>query len=244
MRYRLQQELGLSLGTDVLELSYLGSSSNYCFNDPLSGKPLYSQLDTCNGVNAVIPQLDALTQKIDAQFNSPNYVIVGHSLGGLIASTWAVRQQGSIRQRIKAVVTLDSMMDYGIPSLGNLGVDLVSDLGWPCNATQQSLLDIGDVGGLLQGCTTLTPICQIDRSTRAGLAFYDVVTSQLLSDFFPFLVPTGLAIGQALDGSLCLTGYTCTDQSSNDPPQDDPGPPLTELALNLRASKCNVRPVR
>jgi len=81
----------------------------------------YRQDDTCGGVSAAANDLKALMNRISDLEPGTKFVLVGHSLGGMVAAyALATMPVAEVRERIHSVVTLDApLRGYGISKPGS-----------------------------------------------------------------------------------------------------------------------------
>lgn len=76
---------------------------------PLVAMPEYRSTDTCGGVEAAAAHLETLIGRIVEEDDGSEVVLIGHSLGGMVAVYYLASQgRDFVLDRIRAVVTLDS----------------------------------------------------------------------------------------------------------------------------------------
>jgi pimeloyl-ACP methyl ester carboxylesterase len=69
----------------------------------------YSKSDTCTGVIAASQELKALTNRFLGNSPDMNFILIGHSLGGMVAAHFASQQdQEFIDNHLRKVITIDS----------------------------------------------------------------------------------------------------------------------------------------
>ena len=127
----------------VLGFSYSGSyedcdtgnqfsSENYPFGN-YRVFPDYRPTDTCTGVRDAANKLDSLLSVLNAREPNREVILLGHSLGGMVAAYYVADVASSvIREQIRSIITIDS------PILGFTGRNPLSD----CLVTAQSWQDI------------------------------------------------------------------------------------------------------
>jgi pimeloyl-ACP methyl ester carboxylesterase len=83
---------------------------------PLIPAPVYSPGDTCNGVKDASQHLEALINQILRLEPDARFVLIGHSLGGMIAAYYVSQQpEAFVEEKIQKVVTVDSPL-LGYPN--------------------------------------------------------------------------------------------------------------------------------
>lgn len=92
--------------------------------------PEYGPKDTCNGVEDAAQQLEKFINRIIALEPDSRFVLVGHSMGGMVAA-YFISQQSRVfvTEKIQAVVTLDSPLT-GHPIRHPLSKCDVSAISW------------------------------------------------------------------------------------------------------------------
>ncbi len=123
---------------DVIEFSYAGSyvdcasATAIGVKDVASGADtaVYTPRDTCGGVHQAAERLSGLVRAVSARYPTARFDLVAHSLGGLVATTYVSELKGSERERIHAVVLLDSPV-LGLPPPANpLSSCAAGDASW------------------------------------------------------------------------------------------------------------------
>jgi pimeloyl-ACP methyl ester carboxylesterase len=113
---------------------YMSYSGQYC--PPVSGDfyhPRYEELATCLGIQWGADRLDYVIQAVLATDPTATFDLVGHSMGGLVASYWLVTHD-DLKNRIHSVVTFDSPL-RGLPTLNKVP-------GSPCDWSGPSWTDL------------------------------------------------------------------------------------------------------
>ena len=106
------------------------SGENYQFGN-YGSVPIYTKMSTCIGVQSAAERLGLLLDSLHAQKANRDIVLVGHSLGGMVAAYYISEiAEPDLRDRIKSIITVDS------PLLGNF-ITVGS-----CDRTSQSRKDI------------------------------------------------------------------------------------------------------
>jgi hypothetical protein len=76
---------------------------------PLTPAPMYSPGDTCDGVKNASQHLEALINQILRLEPDARFVLIGHSLGGMVAAYYVSQQPAAfVEEKIQKVVTVDS----------------------------------------------------------------------------------------------------------------------------------------
>ena len=139
----LQDRLPGDWERDVLGFSYSGSYEHCDTGAQFSAGaypvgnygvfPKYDKIDTCGGVRNAATKLGSLLTSLHAREPSREIVLIGHSLGGMVAAYYAAElAPPEIRSKVASIVTIDS------PLLGHLDRNPFS----ACPATAQSWQDI------------------------------------------------------------------------------------------------------
>jgi hypothetical protein len=82
---------------------------------PLTPVPIYSKDDTCLGVKQASQHLEDLVNQMLRLESDARFVIVGHSLGGMVAAYYVSQQPAAfVEEKIQKVVTVDSPL-MGFP---------------------------------------------------------------------------------------------------------------------------------
>lgn len=127
----------------VVGFSYSGTYMNCRTGDWFSGTsypiggsgvfPVYEKLDTCVGVQVAAGRLGDLLESLHTQNPDREMVIIGHSLGGMVAAFYAVElAKPEVLDSISGIITIDS------PLLGDSRENPLSQ----CTASTQSWRDI------------------------------------------------------------------------------------------------------
>ena len=202
----LQNHLPGDWERSVLGFSYSGSYKNCANGRPFSADrypsgdysvfPEYTPMDTCDGVRNAATELSSLLNSLYAREPSREIVLIGHSLGGMVAAYYVVElAPPEIRSKIMSVITLDSPL-LGYPAKNPFSA---------CPATAQSWKDISgesdifrsvksiqgtglikkfvhlnstDIGGSLQGGLSVNLECG-KESRAVGALLGTVVTGGL-----------------------------------------------------------------
>lgn len=111
----------------------------------LTPTPVYAGSDTCGGVQRASEHLARLVSEIRSSDPEAKFVIIGHSLGGMVAAYYASQESPQfVRERIQRIVTIDS------PLLGHPFNNPLSG----CHHKSQSWVDInanGNVTAAIRG---------------------------------------------------------------------------------------------
>lgn len=114
-REAIQNELGIP-ANQVLALSY---TNQYCDGEQYR-LPVYTALDTCDGIDDAVAALDKLIEETWVlEGGEARFHIVGHSLGGFVAAYW-VTQGAPTLQYVDSVITLDAPLGE-VPNAGLIG---------------------------------------------------------------------------------------------------------------------------
>ena len=105
--------------SSVVGFSYSGTYENCGTGErfsgtsyPISGSgvfPIYDKLDTCAGVQVAAARLGDLLENLHTQNPDREIVIIGHSLGGMVAAFYAVElARPELLDSISGFITVDS----------------------------------------------------------------------------------------------------------------------------------------
>lgn len=150
---------------DVLSYSYSG---RYCDGGTgANGADAdYRSSDTCDGVAVAAARLKAI---IDAAAPS-RVTVVGHSLGGLVATYLAGNEPSWAMQHIASIVTFDSPLQ-GVPRM-NLEVLRLSSVDGGCAWNSPSLADLGDGSNAIlkvaAAAPGIVPVYTVDATDKEG----------------------------------------------------------------------------
>ena len=118
--------------------------SNFATNGAIL--PEYDADDTCTGVKQAADRLELLSYRLVATSPGTNILIVGHSLGGMVATYYLSQQSVDfVLSRIRGVVTLDSP----------IGGDHRTPPRSPCSPDAQSWRDIHGESDVVSSITTV-----------------------------------------------------------------------------------------
>ena len=130
----------------------------------------YDACDTNRPVAASAERLNRQLQDLTERHPNARFVIVGHSLGGVVATRWAAVEAGqSLLDRTAAVVTLDSPLQ-GITDVPPTIKDLVDNWIHPQFCADRSVLD--DLGSARAGSTLESLRGAADRLAVRGGRLY------------------------------------------------------------------------
>ena len=152
----LQDHIPGNWESDVLGFSYSGAYENCATGKPYSAEayplgdhrafPAYRSIDTCGGVRNGAIKLGSLLTSIHLQEPDRDIVLIGHSLGGMVAAFYLVElAPPEIRAKITSIVTIDS------PLLGYASMNPLS----ACPSTAQSWKDIFGDSDILQSINAI-----------------------------------------------------------------------------------------
>jgi len=114
-REAIQIELGIEANR-VLALSY---TNQYC-NGEKYRLPMYTALDTCDGIRDAVAALDELIEEtLVLEDGQARFHIIGHSLGGFVAAYWVTRGARTLPY-VDSVITLDAPLGE-VPDAGLVG---------------------------------------------------------------------------------------------------------------------------
>ena len=143
------------------------------FTSPLT--PEYTPKDTCSGVEAAAQELETFINRILVLEPDSRFVLVGHSLGGMVAAYFVSQQDRDfVSENIQAVVTLDSPL-LGHPFDNPLSTCRAGDAAW------QGILGHTDVVGTIEGI-----------GQPEALSLFLTINSSTIGDTLPVLGPFGL----------------------------------------------------
>ena len=152
----LQNSVSGDWESDVIEFSYSGFYENCVDEGRVSAEaypfgdygvfPRYNSLDTCAGVEDAAVKLGALLTSLHTQDPDRDIVLLGHSLGGMVAAYYMAELATTrLQAKIKSIVTIDS------PLLGDSRSPPTSD----CSLTAQSWQDIHGETGIVQDIASI-----------------------------------------------------------------------------------------
>lgn len=153
---------------DVMSFSYSG---RWCDGgDGTNGATAdYGGEDTCSGIEGPDGAALRLRQLIDAAAPS-RVTVVGHSMGGLVATYLAGSDPAWARERIASIVAFDSPLQ-GVPRV-NLEVLRLSTVDGGCSWNSRSLEDLSDGGNdvldVAALATTAVPVYTVDATEKEG----------------------------------------------------------------------------
>lgn len=150
----LQDHLPGDWEESVIGFSYSGLYEDCETGSRISGEaypigssavfPAYDSLHTCRGVRNAAGHLHALISSIHAADNNREIIVIGHSLGGMVAAYYlSSAAPPDLVERMRHVITVDS------PLLGNFVVSPLSE----CHEDPRSWQDIrgeSDVVGVIE----------------------------------------------------------------------------------------------
>lgn len=155
-------------GGDVLSFSYSG---RYC--DGGSGTngagADYRAGDTCDGVAGENGAANRLRLLIDA-LAPARVTIVGHSMGGLVATYLAGSDPQWAAEHVASIVAFDSPLQ-GVPRI-NLELLRLSSMNGGCSWNSASMRDLGDGGNdvldVAARASAITPVYTVDATDKDG----------------------------------------------------------------------------
>ena len=141
---------------DVIGFSYSGSYENCATGERISAEaypfddfrvfPMYGSRDTCDGVQEAAVKLGALLTSLHTHEPEREMVLIGHSLGGMVAAYhMAELATTRLQAKIRSIVTIDS------PLLGDSRSPPTSD----CSLTAQAWQDIHGETGIVQNIASI-----------------------------------------------------------------------------------------
>ena len=156
--------------------------------------PVYEATDTCNGVAAAAQRLALLVQRVVDESPNSRLVLVGHSMGGMVAAYYlSTLVPLAVQDRLQAVVTLDSPLQ-GTSFRGPLSSCLATDVAWQDIAGNTHV--VVDIGAL--------------RSSSVVSKLF-AINSTEVGDHVPgsYFWESGCAVGGTLLG-LLTGGHSCS----------------------------------
>ena len=154
--------------------------------------PEYGPRDTCGGVEEAAEKLDSVIQRLISLEPDATFVLIGHSLGGMVVAYYVSQQDPEfVSQRIQGLVTLDAPL--GGDTRGSRSV---------CDRIEPSWRDISGLSGVV------TAIGNI--SDPLVLAKFLTINSTNIGDTLPGAnnlklncAPLGPVIGIIFGGHGC-----------------------------------------
>ena len=193
----LQNHLHGDWERGVLGFSYSGSyehcvtgrqfsADQYAFGD-YRVFPKYDPIDTCLGVRDAATRLSSLLTSLHAREPSREIVLIGHSLGGMVAAHYVVElAPPEIRSNIASIVTIDSPL-LGYPDTNPFSACPAGAQSWQdilgrteivrsvnsiqgTNLAQKFVhLNSTEIGDYLEGARSFSLECGQESAMQGGL---------------------------------------------------------------------------